>query len=582
MQMAFVWIVGCSLLLLWLMPEPVVWFGFFAFLAGFALVIAARRQIRPSAQRIDGKQEIASDQRDDHLQETSPPEPALTPMSETLVAEKMQQLFDRLPIALVQIDARGRVGQSNAAAREFLRLEPAETPLFASLVEGLGRSVSTWIQSARDLQEPTNPEMVQVQRSNGEEILQVSLMPPPVDGQGGMIATLSDATELKSLEAQFVQSQKMQAIGQLAGGVAHDFNNLLTAISGYCDLLLLRHEKGDPDYNDLIQITQNANRAAALVGQLLAFSRKQTMQPKVVSVNETLSDLTHLLSRLLGEKVRLNAEYGKDLPRAYLDGRQIEQVILNLVVNARDAMPDGGEVLIKSGVRVYDRPTRVDRVLVPKGKYVTISVADTGCGIPPEHMEKLFEPFFTTKETGEGTGLGLSMAYGIVKQTSGFIFATSTLGEGSEFTLLLPAHEGREKVASVAKPHRPNLSKSLNGLSVMLVEDEAPVRTFVARALAMQGVRVTEAASAEIALEKLQDTDLHIDLIVSDVVIPGMDGPTWVVKAQESRPDVNVIFVSGYAEENFTSEYGEIPNAHFLPKPFSLKQLTETVRDLAA
>ncbi|MBR9864475.1 MAG: hybrid sensor histidine kinase/response regulator, partial [Rhodobacteraceae bacterium] len=325
-------------------------------------------------------------------------------MSEALVAEKMQQLFDRLPVALVQIDSRGRVGQSNAAAREFLRLEPAESPLFASLVEGMGRSVSTWIQSARDLQEPTNPEMVQVRRSNGEEILQVSLMPPPVAGQGGMIATLSDATELKSLEAQFIQSQKMQAIGQLAGGVAHDFNNLLTAISGYCDLLLLRHEKGDPDYNDLIQITQNANRAAALVGQLLAFSRKQTMQPKVVSVNETLSDLTHLLSRLLGEKVRLNAEYGKDLPRAYLDGRQIEQVILNLVVNARDAMPDGGEVLIKSGVRVYDRPTRVDRVLVPKGKYVTISVADTGCGIPPEHMEKLFEPFFTTKETGEGTG----------------------------------------------------------------------------------------------------------------------------------------------------------------------------------
>ncbi|PLS20721.1 hybrid sensor histidine kinase/response regulator [Amylibacter cionae] len=564
------------------MPEPVVWFGFFAFLAGFALVVAARRQRKLYRQHTDKNQEIVSELPQDRQQENPPPEPALNPMSETLVAEKMQQLFDRLPIALVQIDSRGRVGQSNAAAREFLRLEPAESPLFASLVEGMGRSVSTWIQSARDLHEPTNPEMVQVRRSNGEEILQVSLMPPPVEGQGGMIATLSDATELKSLEAQFVQSQKMQAIGQLAGGVAHDFNNLLTAISGYCDLLLLRHEKGDPDYNDLIQITQNANRAAALVGQLLAFSRKQTMQPKVVSVNETLSDLTHLLSRLLGEKVRLNAEYGKDLPRAYLDGRQIEQVILNLVVNARDAMPDGGEVLIKSGMRVYDRPTRVDRVLVPKGKYVTISVADTGCGIPPEHMEKLFEPFFTTKETGEGTGLGLSMAYGIVKQTSGFIFATSTVGEGSEFTLLLPAHEGREKVAAVAKPHRPNLSKSLNGLSVMLVEDEAPVRTFVARALAMQGVRVTEAASAEIALEKLQDTDLHIDLIVSDVVMPGMDGPTWVVKAQESRPDVNVIFVSGYAEENFTSEYGEIPNAHFLPKPFSLKQLTETVRDLAA
>ncbi|GGA10867.1 hybrid sensor histidine kinase/response regulator [Neptunicoccus cionae] len=580
-QVALIWIVGTSLGLLWLMPDPIAWFGIIAFLGGFSLVLIARRQNDAAAQQAEIKEEFSVGLPPAKAEYT-PPQPALAPMSETLITEKMQQLFDRLPVALVQIDSRGRVGQSNAAAREFLRLEPAESPLFDSLVEGMGRSVSTWIKSARDLQEPTNPEMVHVRRSNGEEILQVSLMPPPVAGQGGLIATLSDATELKSLEAQFVQSQKMQAIGQLAGGVAHDFNNLLTAISGYCDLLLLRHEKGDPDYNDLIQITQNSNRAAALVGQLLAFSRKQTLQPKVVSVNEALSDLTHLLSRLLGEKVQLNAEYGKDLPRAYVDGRQIEQVIMNLVVNARDAMPDGGEVIIKSGMRVYDRPTRVDRAQVPKGTYVTVSVADTGCGIPPEHMEKLFEPFFTTKELGEGTGLGLSMAYGIVKQTSGFIFAHSTVGEGSEFTLLLPAHDGREPTVAIPKPNRANLSKSLNGLSVMLVEDEAPVRTFVARALAMQGVRVTEAASAEIALEKLEDADLHVDLIVSDVVMPGMDGPTWVVKAQESRPDVNVIFVSGYAEESFTSEYGEIPNAHFLPKPFSLKQLTETVRDLAA
>ncbi|WP_069299163.1 hybrid sensor histidine kinase/response regulator [Neptunicoccus sediminis] len=579
--LALIWIVGTSLGLMWLMPDPVAWFGIIAFLGGFGLVLVARRQSYFAAQHADLKQEFVP-VLPPVQKEFSAPEPALAPISETLIAEKMQQLFDRLPIALVQIDSRGRVGQSNAAAREFLRLEPAESPLFDSLVEGMGRSVSAWIQSSRDVQEPTSPEMVQVRRSLGEEILQVTLMPPPVAGQGGLIATLSDATELKSLEAQFVQSQKMQAIGQLAGGVAHDFNNLLTAISGYCDLMLLRHEKGDPDYNDLIQITQNANRAAALVGQLLAFSRKQTLQPKVISVNETLSDLTHLLSRLLGEKVQLNAEYGKDLPRAFVDGRQIEQVILNLVVNARDAMPDGGEVSIKSGMRVYDRPTRVDRALVPKGTYVTVSVADTGSGIHPEHMEKLFEPFFTTKDVGDGTGLGLSMAYGIVKQTSGFIFAKSTVGEGSEFTLLLPAHDGREKSEVTTKSSHRTPAKSLNGLSVMLVEDEAPVRTFVARALAMQGVRVTEASSAEIALEKLQDADLHVDLIVSDVVMPGMDGPTWVVKAQESRPDVSVIFVSGYAEENFTSEYGEIPNAHFLPKPFSLKQLTETVRDLAA
>lgn len=579
-QVALIWIVGASLILLWLMPDPVAWFGIVAFLGGFGLVAAARRYSMGGFERAPVYEDFQLET--PALPEVVPePAPVVDPMTETKIAEKVQQLFDRLPIAMVHIDSRGRIGQSNVAAREFLRLEPAETPLFETLVEGLGRSVSTWMQAARDNHVLCKPEMVQVRRSQTEEILQVSLMPPPVDGQGGLIATFSDATELKSLEAQFVQSQKMQAIGQLAGGVAHDFNNLLTAISGYCDLLLLRHEKGDQDHADLTQITQNANRAAALVGQLLAFSRKQTLTPKVLSVNDTLSELTHLLSRLLGEKVELLADYGKDLPRAFVDGRQLEQVIMNLVVNARDSMPEGGEVLIKSGTQVFDKTTRVDRVLVPKGTYVTISVADTGCGIRAEHLEKIFEPFYTTKDVGEGTGLGLSMAYGIVKQTGGFIFAKSVLGQGSEFSLLLPAHEGVYVEPVEAQKTTKSAPKSLNGLSVLLVEDEAPVRSFASRALAMQGVRVTEACSAEVALEKLEDSDFFVDVIVSDVVMPGMDGPTWVVKAQETRPDVQVIFVSGYAEENFTSEYGDIPNASFLPKPFSLKQLIEAVRNLA-
>ncbi|MEJ6710348.1 MAG: ATP-binding protein [Amylibacter sp.] len=406
-------------------------------------------------------------------------------------------------------------------------------------------------------------------------------MPPPVDGQGGLIATLSDATELKSLEAQFVQSQKMQAIGQLAGRVAHDFNNLLTAISGYCDLHLLRHEKGDQDHADLIQITHNANRAAALVGQLLAFSRKQMLTPQVLSVNETLLELTHLLSRLLSEKVKMVAEYGKDLPCAFVDGRQLEQVIMNLVVNARDSMPDGGEVTIRSDMQVFETNKRMHRVVVPKVKYVTISVADTGCGIRAKHLEKTFEPFFSTKDVGEGTGLGLSMAYGIINQTGRFIFAESEVGKGSEFSIYLPAHEGTVLPSEPKKRDKTGRSASLNGLSVLLVEDEAPVRTLASRALAMQGVRVTEADSAEVALEKLSDPVLFVDIIVSDVVMPGMDGPTWVAKAKEDRPYVKVIFVSGYAEESFTTEYGEISNACFLPKPFSLKQLIEMVRELA-
>jgi two-component system cell cycle sensor histidine kinase/response regulator CckA len=578
-SVGLLWVVGASVYLLWMLPDAAVRFGLVSFLGGFAVVFALRRMAKGTLPP------PSEDFPDLDLTPFPEPEkllpPVIDPMTQTQIAEKVQQLFDRLPIAMLQIDARGRVGQSNAAAREFLRMEPAETPLFENLVEGLGRSVSSWIRAAHDNQTLCKPEMVQVKRSSSDEILQVSLLPPPVEGQGSLIATLNDATELKSLEAQFVQSQKMQAIGQLAGGVAHDFNNLLTAISGYCDLLLLRHDKGDQDYADLIQINQNANRAAALVGQLLAFSRKQTLTPQVLVVNDILSELTHLLSRLLGEKVQLLAEYGKDVPSVFVDGRQLEQVIMNLVVNARDAMPDGGEVVIKSGLRVYSKNSRVHRVMVPKGSYVTISVHDTGRGIRREHLEKIFEPFFTTKEVGEGTGLGLSMAYGIIKQTGGFIFAESEVGQGSEFLILLPAYDGETPLPNqkITKSNVQNIS--LNGLSVLLVEDEAPVRTFASRALAMQGVRVTEASSAEVALEKLSDSDLFVDIIVSDVVMPGMDGPTWVVKAQKTRPDVKIIFVSGYAEESFSAEFSSIPNATFLPKPFSLKQLIETVRELA-
>lgn len=400
----------------------------------------------------------------------------------------------------------------------------------------------------------------------------------PKDDKGSLIGVLSDATELKSLEAQFVQSQKMQAIGQLAGGVAHDFNNLLTAISGYCDLLLLRHENGDPDFGDLTQIAHNANRAAGLVGQLLAFSRKQTLQPKDIDVQETLRDLTHLLNRLVGEKTRLTFEGAEYLPRAYVDGRQLEQVIMNLVVNARDAMPDGGTISIDTRERHFQDDTKFDRVTVPAGRYVSIEVRDTGCGIPQEVLPKIFEPFYSTKEVGEGTGLGLSTAYGIVKQTGGFIFADSTVGVGSVFTVLLPIFEGHAPAAA-AKPPEPTVERGgLNGRVVLLVEDETPVRTFAARALRMNGTTVIEAASAEAALETLKDKSLHIDIVVSDVVMPGMDGPTWVKEALVERPELKVVFVSGYAEESFAEEHSRIPNSVFLPKPFSLRKLIETVQ----
>jgi two-component system cell cycle sensor histidine kinase/response regulator CckA len=491
------------------------------------------------------------------------------------------QSYEDFPIAVLRISPDDRVSYCNRVGREYLGLSRDETPRFDDLVTGLGRSVPAWINSYRNSGKSSVPEMLETRRDTPASVLQVSLIDSHCTPEGTLLATLSDATQLQSLQAQFVQSQKMQAIGQLAGGVAHDFNNLLTAISGYCDLLMLRHEQGDPDFGDLIQISQNANRAAALVGQLLAFSRKQTLQPQVINVNNALSDLSHLLNRLVGEKVHLNTVYGRDLPDVFVDGRQLEQVIMNLVVNARDAMQPGGEVEIISGLEVYQSNTVIQKATVPAGRYVSIQVRDTGCGIRKDQLHKIFDPFYSTKKAGEGTGLGLSMVYGIIKQTGGFIFVESKPGQGTVFTILLPEYDGREVVAEPVSKSKKPAATVLNGLCVLLVEDEAPVRAFAARALNLHGVDVTEAESAERALEILENPDQFVDIIVSDVVMPGMDGPTWVRKALETRPDTKVIFVSGYAEEAFSQQHTEIRNAVFLPKPFSLKQLIETVRELS-
>ena len=386
-------------------------------------------------------------------------------------------------------------------------------------------------------------------------------------------------TEFKSLEAQFVQSQKMQAIGQLAGGVAHDFNNLLTAISGHCDLLLLRHDQGDQDYADLIQIHQNANRAASLVGQLLAFSRKQNLSPEVIDLRDTLADLTHLLNRLVGERIKLILDHDPGLFRIRVDKRQLEQVIMNLVVNARDAMPGGGEIRVETNNIVLDAQVERDRAVLKAGRYVLVRVIDEGHGIAEEKRNKIFEPFYTTKKTGEGTGLGLSTAYGIVKQSGGFIFVDSQLGEGSVFSLYFPVHDQVDEPAKVEKSQeKPKVSHKIGRGVVLLVEDEAPVRAFASRALRLKGMTVLEADSGEVALSMLADPDLHVDVFVTDVIMPGMDGPTWVKQAIQDRPDTKVVFVSGYAEDAFGENRALIPNSVFVPKPFSLAELTTTVQ----
>lgn len=486
--------------------------------------------------------------------------------------------IEDLPVPLLKVAPTGEVLGSNRDARALLPMPVGPGTRLSDLLEGLGRPLIDWLAEVAEGRGVPGPQFLRGTGAHQDTFVQVSLnlAGPPEDLH--IIAVMNDVTELKSLEAQFVQSQKMQAIGQLAGGVAHDFNNLLTAISGHCDLLLLRHDQGDPDYGDLIQIHQNANRAASLVGQLLAFSRKQNLQPEMLDLRDTLSDLTHLLNRLVGERVTLSLNHDPALHHIRADRRQLEQVLMNLVVNARDAMPDGGEIRVETENTSLPVPLERDRATVPAGSYVIVRVIDEGTGIQTDKLPKIFEPFYTTKRPGEGTGLGLSTAYGIVKQTGGFIFVDSELGVGTTSSLYFPSYDKPVTITPqpITGPVQATQRKG-EGV-VLLVEDEAPVRAFASRALRPRGYSVLEADSAEAALAMLADPELTVDIFVTDVIMPGKDGPTWVREALQNRPNTKVVFVSGYAEDAFGEQKALIPNSVFLPKPFSLNDLTATVQ----
>jgi len=486
--------------------------------------------------------------------------------------------LEHVPVAIALLAPDGRILFANAATRDLLKISASETYLLGDLVEGLAKPVSTRLADTMAGRAQGRSEVAKGRLVDG--FLQLTMTRVGDEGHHRILAVLSDATELKTLEAQFIQSQKMQAVGQLAGGIAHDFNNLLTAIHGHCDLLLLRHVQGDSDYPDLMQIRHNANRAASLVGQLLAFSRKQTLRPQVLNIFETLSELANLLNRLLGERIELILHNTEDIWPVRVDERQLEQVVVNLVVNARDAMSDGGEVTIRTRKLELDAPIERSRATIPAGRYAIIEVQDHGHGIAADKIDKVFEPFFTTKKVGEGTGLGLSTAYGIIKQMEGFIFLESKMGEGTTFSVYLPASEqDGEKAPKVEKRESVPITDSTGEGCVLLVEDEAPVRSFACRALQIRGYTVIEACSGEEALEILSDPELKVDLFVSDVVMPGLDGPGWVEKAREMRPDISTIFVSGYSQDTFSDGRSVVPMSSYLPKPFTLNDLTERVRD---
>lgn len=398
------------------------------------------------------------------------------------------------------------------------------------------------------------------------------------------IISAVETTEQKALENQMAQSQKMQAVGQLAGGIAHDFNNVLTAIIMSSDLLLSNHRAADPSFPDIMNIKQNANRAASLVRQLLAFSRRQTLRPEVLDLTDVLADLRMLLARLVGKDIGLKIEHGRDLWPVKADLGQFEQVAVNLAVNARDAMSDGGDIVLRTrNVPVTEVPALHYRDL-PEADYVLFEVEDTGTGIPADVVEKIFEPFFTTKEVGKGTGLGLSMVYGIIKQTGGFIYCDSELGKGTNFKIFLPRHiveKGADDAPVQAKEKKVEKATDLSGsATVLLVEDEDAVRMGGVRALQSRGYTVHEAASGVEALEVLEELNGQVDIVVSDVVMPEMDGPTLLRELRKTYPDIKFIFVSGYAEDAFARNLPAEAKFGFLPKPFSLKQLATAVKEM--
>ncbi len=500
----------------------------------------------------------------------------------------LRNQFETVPVGMAVVDAEGCVIECNPACRDLIGcLDPVGRPITEFVRETDRSALERRFSGNADSALLAIPVDVEIEDA-GHRVATIyfSRLPESPDGEapssGELALHLIDTTEKKKLEVQFSQSQKMQAVGQLAGGIAHDFNNLLTAMIGFCDLLLQRYQPGEQSFADIMQIKQNANRGARLVRQLLAFSRQQTLQPRVLDVTDVLAELSNLLNRLLGESIELKFVHGRDLGRVKVDQGQLEQVIINLAVNARDAMPRGGNLTIST--RNSSLLSEIDRAhseLMPAGDYVMITVADNGVGMSSDLLDRIFDPFFTTKEVGSGTGLGLATVYGIIKQTGGFIFAESDgHGKGSTFTIYLQRYSGEEEDATIRMPAEgsPAGKDLTGGGTILLVEDEDPVRLFGARALRSKGYRVIEARNGESAIELLNDEP--IDLLITDMVMPKVDGPAVIAHARHKMPQLPVICISGYAQESVLREVKNTENVSFLAKPFSLKQLAGKVKDV--
>ncbi|CAH58056.1 response regulator [Ehrlichia ruminantium] len=510
----------------------------------------------------------------------------LTPINSGIHDYHLHPCFMEAPIAILQCNTDGKIIKSNNTLKRLVKHN--KEYIYDYVLPSYNKKIKKYLENniVKDLS-------LEAQLHNNSYV-KIYFNKFIHNNDMLIICYIIDSKDRKNLEIQLEQSQKMQAIGQLAGGIAHDFNNILTAIIGFCDLLLIKHSTTDPSFSDIMQIKQNANRATNLIKQLLAFSRKQTLQPKILDINNIIADLIHMIKRLINESIELKIQYEQNINLIKADLCQLEQVIINLVVNARSAMETGGQLTIKTynikadALKVLLKDMfSPDKEQIEDGEYVAIEISDTGHGMEEKVMKKIFDPFFSTKKTTEGIGLGLSTVYGIVKQTDGYIYVTSTIGIGTTFIILLPtvhllhntnntnleSNQDSEYIGAVTQEIN-NTTKN-----ILLIEDEDPVRIFATKALVKKGFNVIDINCGDKAIDIIKNQ--NIDIVISDVVMPKISGPEIIDQILKIQPNIKVIFISGYAEEVFNKHSNiDASKINFLSKPFTLKQLTEKVSEI--
>lgn len=548
-------------------------------------------------------------------------------------ASEVNSIFNLSPFGMMLLDLDLVIKRTNQRFMDILGISSASqlqdnyltNYLDEESISKIQKQIKTFLAEEEQLQ-PAYFDL-SLKNKNKQKILRLYICPlfnssiPLKENIKGIILFCLDTTEQKNLETQFAQAQKMQALGHLAGGIAHDFNNILTAMIGYCDLLRQRHSTGDSSYADIMEIRRNAVCAAEMVRQLLQFSRKQPLQPKLHDITDILVTFTPLLKRTVGEQITLKFSHGENLDNIKVDSVQFLQVVMNLCINAKDAMNKKGMLIISTQKETLLEPYQFGAEIINSGTFIRMDITDTGCGIPIENMSRIFEPFFSTKQNvvGSGTGLGLATVYGIVRQMEGFIKVKSTVNVGTTFSIYLPAYpaetNAKKEETTLPKrilndkhgravltpektiPSQKSEDKLVLGLSlsntdeltqtpesientrILLVDDENSVRTFALRALRKKGYDVVGCNSAENALETLA-TDKNFQLLITDMVMPGQNGIELSKQVLEILPDIKIILASGYSEDILKGEFADVENLSFIPKPFSLTDLTQKVSEV--